>query len=77
MVREPDPRHGGVTVTTLLADIGGTHARFRLLDGDRLLALPTVAVSDFPTVETAIAASMAGHRGARMTLRGCSATRPR
>ena len=43
----------------LLADIGGTNARFALLDGDATGAPLVLAVADFPTVEAAVEAALA------------------
>ena len=34
----------------LLADIGGTNARFALSDGTRLFAIQTLPTADYPTV---------------------------
>ncbi len=42
----------------LLADIGGTNARFALLDGDALGPPLILSVADFPTVEDAVALSL-------------------
>jgi glucokinase len=41
---------------TLLADIGGTSARFAVLDGDRLGPIDYTAVSGHPSIESAVAA---------------------
>jgi glucokinase len=43
----------------LLADIGGTNARFALLEGEAVGAPLILAVADFPTVEDAVAAALA------------------
>ena len=40
----------------LLADIGGTNARFALGDGTRLHAIDTLPTADYPRLEDAIAA---------------------
>ena len=40
----------------LLADIGGTNARFALGDGIRLHAIDTLPTADYPRLEDAIAA---------------------
>jgi glucokinase len=45
-------------VRALLADIGGTNARFALLDGGAIGAPLILAVADFPTVEEAVAAAL-------------------
>ncbi|MGE0715822.1 MAG: glucokinase [Alphaproteobacteria bacterium] len=49
--------------TFLLADIGGTHARFRLLRGGRLERLPTADVARHDTVKAAITAALAADGG--------------
>jgi glucokinase len=41
---------------TLLADIGGTSARFAVLDADRLGPIDCAAVSGHPSIESAVAA---------------------
>mgnify|MGYP002778367462 FL=1 len=43
----------------LLADIGGTNARFALLDGAETGAPLTLSVADYPTAEDAVAAALA------------------
>jgi glucokinase len=43
----------------LLADIGGTNARFALQDGDRFAAIDVLACSDYPTLGAAIDAYLA------------------
>ncbi|MCC7273383.1 MAG: glucokinase [Alphaproteobacteria bacterium] len=68
MVRRSDPGIGEVTGDrrrgpVLLADIGGTNARFRIAGDGTTVDLPTIAVRDHPTVESAIAAVLAGHAG--------------
>ena len=40
----------------LLADIGGTNARFALSDGTRLFAIQTLPTADYPTLQDAIRA---------------------
>jgi len=40
----------------LLADIGGTNARFALSDGTRLFAIQTLSTADYPTLQDAIRA---------------------
>jgi len=40
----------------LLADIGGTNARFALSDGARLFAIQTLPTADYPTLQDAIRA---------------------
>ena len=44
------------TTYALLADIGGTNARFALGDGTRLHAINTLPTADYPRLEDAIAA---------------------
>lgn len=40
----------------LLADVGGTNARFALSDGTRLFAIQTLPTADYPTLQDAIRA---------------------
>ena len=40
----------------LLADIGGTNARFALGDGQRIYAIQTLPTADYPTLQDAIRA---------------------
>lgn len=47
----------------LLADIGGTNARFALLAADGIHPLPTVPTAAHPTLESALAAALAGYQG--------------
>ncbi len=46
-------------MTAILADIGGTNARFALLDGDRPGPPLTLQVADFPAFEDALAHALA------------------
>lgn len=46
-------------MSALLADIGGTNARFALLQGTSPAAPLTLPVADFPTIEDALAAALA------------------
>jgi glucokinase len=47
----------------ILADIGGTNARFALLRDGRITARRRVRVADFPSLEAALAAYLSGLRG--------------
>lgn len=58
--------HGDQTV--LLADIGGTNARFALLIGGEISAVEHLRVSDYPTFTEAMAAYLRG-QGGRGTMR--------
>lgn len=48
---------------TLLADIGGTNARFAILAGGRITLLAPVATAAHPTLEAALRTALAGHAG--------------
>ncbi|BBK32099.1 glucokinase [Stella humosa] len=61
MIRSRIPR------PTLLADIGGTNARFAILDEDTIRQLAPVATADHPTLEAAMEVALAGWTGARPT----------
>ncbi|WP_416966520.1 glucokinase, partial [Streptomyces sp. Agncl-13] len=54
----------GKTGQILLADIGGTNARFALSQGDGMGPIDYVKVADFPTVREAIADVLARRAGA-------------
>ncbi|BBK37394.1 glucokinase [Allostella sp. ATCC 35155] len=54
-----------MTRPILLADIGGTNARFALLSDGVIRLLPPVATRDHPTLEAALAAALADHAGPR------------
>lgn len=54
---------------TLLADIGGTNARFALSDGDRTGPIEYVKVADFPTVREAISDVLARRSGGELPKR--------
>lgn len=49
--------------TVLLADIGGTNARFALLAGGTLTAVARLRVANYPTVRAAIADYLRSHGG--------------
>ncbi|MFT4121735.1 glucokinase [Bradyrhizobium sp.] len=53
----------GKTGKILLADIGGTNARFALSEGDKIGPIDYVKVADFPTVGEAIADVLARRAG--------------
>ena len=53
----------------LLGDIGGTNARFALLDGARLGPTASVVVEDHPRFDQAVAAFL-GRSGARVPVSG-------
>ncbi len=73
----PVPGAPSTAEPTLVADIGGTHARFALARADgggryRLDQVATVKVKDYPRIEDAAAAYLARVDGARPR-RGCLA----
>lgn len=51
----------------LIGDIGGTHARFQIIPrrGGKPLGFETAMVSDYPTIEAAIEATLADYDGER------------
>ena len=57
----------------LLADIGGTNARFALMERGRIASVAVLAVADHADVESAIAAYLAEHAGGRRPRRAALA----